>query len=196
MAHTPDPWLTAAGRADRAERQRGLTPYRRGLAELFVNPLEAIIAAKLGDKARLPHERLGVILQAVEPRALALMALEAVAPQIGRPRRRKAVYEFKRDLKLAIGDIFYANVTLAKATEDARGDGQAIDRLRWQKLTLQGRLKVRRNETSGEWLGRLRRERGIIWWALTKEVSREETSRWVMAPCSGSRGRHCPLGRE
>jgi DNA-dependent RNA polymerase len=178
-----DPWKAAAERAELGERRPGMTPLRRGLAELFVDPLTAIIGGRLDDKARLPHARLGVLLQTLEPRALAVMALEAVVPQIGRPRRRKVAYEFERDLKEAIGQVFYANVTMAKAVEDAHGDGQAIDRLRWQKLALRGELRVKRHETPGQWLGRLRRERGIIWWALTKDVERDETLRagsWLL----------------
>ena len=177
-----DIWNTAAERAENAERESGMTPFRRCVARLFTGPLAAVIQAHIGAKAHLPHGRLGVLLQAAEPRALAIMALEAVIPQLGRPRRRKARYEFERDLKLAIGEIFYANVTMAKAAEDA--DKDARRRLRWQRFALQGKLKVRRHETPGKWLTRLRREREIIWWALTKDVSRDEILRagsWLLA---------------
>jgi hypothetical protein len=111
------------------------------------------------------------------------MALEAVILQIGRPRRRKDNYEFERDLKLAIGEIFYAHVTMAKAAKDAKGDKAALAHLRWRKFTLQGKLKVGRHESPGDWLKRLRRERKIIWWALVKDVSRKELLRagsWLL----------------
>ena len=177
-----DLWAAAAEKAEEAERAPGMTPYRRGVARLLVEPLTAVIKAKVEDKPHLPHGRLGVLLQAAEPRALAIMALSAIAPQIGRPRRRKSNYEFERDLKLAIGEIFYANVLMAKAAKEAKGDDSRY--LRWRQLTLQGKLKPGRHETPTSWLARLRRERSIIWWALTKDTTRAEQLRagsWLLA---------------
>jgi hypothetical protein len=53
-----DPWKAAAGRAERAERRPGLTPRRRGLAEIFVDPLTANIAAKLEGRAKISFRML------------------------------------------------------------------------------------------------------------------------------------------
>jgi hypothetical protein len=74
-----DIWDSAANRAERAEHKTGMTPYRRGVARILSNSVEQAIRAKLGDTRRLPHGRLGTLLQAVEPRTLAAIALEAVA---------------------------------------------------------------------------------------------------------------------
>src|SRR5690349_5502413 len=125
-----DVWLAARTKAYAAERKPGMTPKRRGLAKLLVDPLAAVIAGKIADKRHLPHGRLGALLQVAEPRELAIIALEAIAPQLWRTRRKA---EARRDLKLAIGDTFYANVTLAKAAKDARGNKDALRTLRWRR---------------------------------------------------------------
>jgi hypothetical protein len=177
-----DIWAIAAEKAEKAEHRVGMTPYRRGAARLFVEPLTAVIKAKIEDKSHLPHGRLGTLLQTAEPRTLAIMALEAIVPQIGRPRRRKSNYEFERDLKIAIGEIFYANVTMAKAAKEAQG--KDLRHLRWRGFALQGRLKPGRHETPTDWLARLRRTRFAIWQALTRDTTREELARagsWLLA---------------
>jgi hypothetical protein len=179
---TDDIWAITAEKAEKAECRSGMTPYRRGIAGLFRTTLTAAIKARLEDKSHLPHGRLGTLLQAAEPRALAIMALEAVAPQIGRQRRRKSNYEFERDLKIAIGETFYANVTMAKAAKEAKG--KDLRRLQWRRFVLQGKLKPTRHETPTDWLARLRRTRFAIWRALTKDAAREEQIRagsWLLA---------------
>ena len=97
-----DAWDIARARARAAERKPGMTPERRSIARLFVAPLTAVIQAKIDDTPHLPHGRLGKLLQAAEPRSLALIALEAIVPQLWRPRRRKADYEVVRDIKLEL----------------------------------------------------------------------------------------------
>jgi len=126
-----DIWDDAGDRAETAEHKPGITPYQRGLGRLFVEPLTAVIAAKLDDKPHLPHGRLGTLLQATEPRALALMALAAVVPQIGRRRRIRSPEMLLRE---SIGEIFYANVELAAKP------------YRRSKLMLRGKLKPGRHE--------------------------------------------------
>jgi hypothetical protein len=143
--------------------------------------MTAAIEAAISDKRRLPHGRLGTLLQAIEPRTLATIALEAITPQIGRRHRRK--YKLALSIKIAAGEIFYANATLAKAAKDARGDKAALKHLKWRKLVLQGRLKVRRYENVSAWLKRLRRERNIVWWALIRDATPEECVRagsWLL----------------
>jgi DNA-dependent RNA polymerase len=111
---------------------------------------------------------------------LAAIALEAVAKQIGRrPRAR----HFELKLKITIGKTFYANVGMARAAKEAEGRKDALAHLRWRRFTLQGKLKARRHESPEDWLKRLRREREVIWWALTKDASDEELLRagsWLL----------------
>jgi hypothetical protein len=164
----------AIARADKAELRPGMTPERRGLAAAWVEPLARVIKAKVENKAHLPHGRLGTLVQILEPRALARIALAAVAPQIGRPGRRKAAYEFERDLKIEIGEIFYANV--AAADVDRRS-------LRRKKRILQGKTKVQRNETPGDRNRRLRRSRDAVWRSLVGDVPRADKARagaWLL----------------
>ena len=193
-----DAWDIARARARAAERKPGMTPERRSIARLFVAPLTAVIQAKIDDTPHLPHGRLGKLLQAAEPRSLALIALEAIVPQLWRPRRRKADYEVVRDIKLDIGEVFYANVTIAKATKEARGDKAARRALRWRQLVLTGKLKAQRHETPGAWLDRLRRTRFAIWEALTEEVSRPDRLRaggWLLQ-CAEEADLVCFVGND
>jgi hypothetical protein len=173
-------WDSAVDRAEKAERKPGMTPYRRGVARLLTNDVEQSIAAKLADTRRLPHGRLGTLLQVVELRALAAIAVEAVAQQIGRRHRGR---HFELRLKIAIGKSFYVNVGMAKAAKEAKGRKDALAHLRWRRLALEGKLKARKHESPENWLKRLRREREVIWWALTKDASDEELLRagsWLL----------------
>jgi hypothetical protein len=154
---------SAEDRAEAAEHKPGMTPYRRGLRNLFVEPLAELIKAKLQDKAHLPHGRLGALLQAAEPRVLALMALEAVVPATDRPLR---VQSFKARIKERIGEIFYANSQLKEFIKhEPKARGREI---------LRGRLKRARRETIRDWQTRLRRHRSKIWQSLLAPVSRRE----------------------
>jgi hypothetical protein len=177
-----DVWVVAQESARRQERKPGMTPVRRVALRVMRPAMAAAIEAALKDKTRLPHGRLGQLLQVVEPHTLATIALEAITPQIGRRHRRK--YKLALGVKLAAGEIFYANVTLARAAAEARGNKAALKHLQWRKLVLVGRLKVRRNESLSRWLRRLRDERKIVWWALTKDTTPEECVRagsWLLA---------------
>ena len=111
-----------------------MTPVRRATLRIMRPAMTAAIEAAISDKRRLPHGRLGTLLQAIEPRTLATIALEAITPQIGRRHRRK--YKLALSIKIAAGEIFYANATLAKAAKDARGDKAALKHLKWRKLVL------------------------------------------------------------
>src|SRR5262249_53317402 len=150
-----DIWDDAADRAERAEHKPGITPYRRGLIRIFVEPLTAVIAAKLEDKPHLPHGRLGTLLQALESGALALMALDAVVSQIGVRRSRSPEMLLREN----IGEIFYANVLLTD---------------RRSKLVLRGKLKPARHESPKAWRARLRRRKFRIWQSITGHASRRE----------------------
>jgi hypothetical protein len=177
-----DVWVAAQESARRQERKSGMTPVRRAALRIIRPAMEAAIQAAIKDKTRLPHGRLGKLLQAIEPRTLATIALEAITPQIGRRHRRK--YKLALGIKLAAGEIFYANVTLAKAAVEARGNKAALKHLQWRKLVLRGQLKVGRNESVRHWLSRLRREREIVRWALTKDTTPKECVRagsWLLA---------------
>jgi len=177
-----DVWVAAQESARRQERKPGMTPVRRAALRIMRPPMEAAIQAAIKDKTRIPYGRLGKLLQAIEPRTLATIALEAITPQIGRRHRRK--YKLALGIKLAAGEIFYANVTLAQAAVEARGNKAALKHLQWRKLVLLGRLRVGRNESLRRWLSRLRRERKIVWWALTEDTTPEECVRagsWLLA---------------
>ncbi len=176
-----DVWAAAQESARHQEHKPGMTPVRRATLRIMRPAMTAAIEAAISDKRRLPHGRLGTLLQAIEPRTLATIALEAITPQIGRRHRRK--YKLALSIKIAAGEIFYANATLAKAAKDARGDKAALKHLKWRKLVLQGRLKVRRYENVSAWLKRLRRERNIVWWALIRDATPEECVRagsWLL----------------
>jgi DNA-dependent RNA polymerase len=151
-----DIWEEAGVRAERAEHKPGMTPYRRGLKDLFVEPLTRVIEAKLQDKSHLPHGRLGTLLQAVEPRTLALMALEAVIPATDRPLRVKT---FEARIKERIGEIFYANNRLREPRA---------------REILKGKLRRPRGESIKDWQSRLRRRRSKIWQSLLAPVSRRD----------------------
>jgi hypothetical protein len=72
---------------------------------------------------------------------------------------------------------------MARAAKEAEGRKDALAHLRWRRFTLQGKLKARRHESPEDWLKRLRREREVIWWALTKDASDEELLRagsWLL----------------
>ena len=145
----------ARERAEAAERKPGMTPYRRGLGKLFVAPLTGVIAVELADPRRLPNGRLGKFLQIFTHRELALMALGAVLPQIGRPLRSRDEESFERAIKEAIGEIFYANIRLRKATlSDSK---RYRRRIRWREAALQGTQRRRRGESVKEWRERLRK---------------------------------------
>lgn len=168
-------WDDAAGRAERAEREPGVTPYRRGVARLAIEPLTAVIEAKLANKAHLPHGRLGELLQLVKPRQLAIMTLEAVAPQIGRRRRRRDEVSFEGALKEQIGDVFYANTRMAANLKEAKKlPIEERRRARWRARVLQGKLKRKRDETFKQWQNRLRKTRFAAWKSLLQDVSRKE----------------------
>jgi hypothetical protein len=177
-----DVWVAARESVQRQERKPGMTPVRRAALRIMRPAMEAAIQAAIKDKTRLPHKRLGQLLQHIEPHVLATIALEAITPQIGRRHRRK--YKLALGIKLAAGEIFYANVTLAQAAVKARGNKAALKHLQWRKLVLVGKLKVRRHESLRQWLSRLRRERNIVWWALTKDTTPGECVRagsWLLA---------------
>jgi hypothetical protein len=176
------PWDEARARAEAAERKPGLTPYRRGLSDIFLPPLTGAIAVELADKTRLPNGRLGVLLQAFTPRELALMAVEAVLPQIGRPRRRRDDSSFERALKEAIGEIFYANLRLRAAHRSKSKN--YIRRTKWRQKVLQGSLKAKRGETLASRQERLRKTRFATWQSLLSGVSRPDIVRvgaWLLA---------------
>jgi hypothetical protein len=177
-----DVWAAAQARTSAAEREPGMTPIRRATLRVMRPVMIAAIEAALKDKTRLPHGRLGQLLQAIEPHTLATIALEAITPQIGRRHRRK--YKLALGIKIAAGEIFYANVSMAQEAAGVRGNKAALKHLRWRKLVLRGRLKAGRSESVRGWLGRLRREREIVWRALTKDTSQEEYVRagsWLLA---------------
>jgi hypothetical protein len=177
-----DAWVAAQESARRQERKPGMTPLRRATLRIMRPAMVSAIEAAIKDKTRLPHGRLGQLLQVVEPHTLATIALEAITPQIGRRHRRK--YKLALGVKLSAGEIFYANVTLAQTAGEARGNKAALKHLHWRKLVLQGRLKVGRNESLRRWLRRLRDEREIVWWALTKDTTPAEYVRagsWLLA---------------
>ena len=99
------------------ERKPGMTPLRRATLRIMRPAMVSAIEAAIKDKTRLPHGRLGQLLQVVEPHTLATVALEAITPQIGRRHRRK--YKLALGVKLSAGEIFYANVTLARTAAAA-----------------------------------------------------------------------------
>jgi hypothetical protein len=158
-----------------------MTPYRRGLGKLFVAPLTGAIATELADARRLPNGRLGKFLQVFSHRELALMALEAVLPQVGRPLRRRDEESFERAIKEAIGEIFYANIRLRKAV--LSDSEEYLRRTRWRRAALQGSLRARRGETLAEWRARLHKARVATWLSLIEGASRHDIVRagaWLL----------------
>ena len=79
-----DVWAAAQESARRQERKPGMTPLRRATLRIMRPAMVSAIEAAIKDKTRLPHGRLGQLLQVVEPHTLATIALEAITPQIGR----------------------------------------------------------------------------------------------------------------
>jgi hypothetical protein len=171
MDDDDDIWFEAGERAERAENKPGMTPYRRGLGELFIEPLTAVIAAKLADEAKLPHGRFGTLLQNIEPRVLAALALAAVLPQIGRPLRPGDEASFKRAIKEAAGELFYANVHLTESAKAAKTK-EDRQRARWRAKVMKGKVKVGRSETPKQRGVRLHKARRGILLAFTREASR------------------------
>jgi hypothetical protein len=98
------------------------TPFGRELVASFLEPLAAIIAAKLGRgdpdspfaklQSLIPRDDFGALLRQLEPGTLALMALAAVLPAIDVPCSEEEAFSREMLFRLEIGRGFFARLEL------------------------------------------------------------------------------------
>jgi hypothetical protein len=168
-------------------------PHLRGIRKLFIEPVTAVIAAKIADKTKLPHGPLGQILQQFDAPTLSYIALEAVIPLLGKQWKRDNPQTIPLAIKQDIGELFYGNAHLHAAAREARkrsATKETKQLARWRRRMMDGKVGLERKQTLKERSARLRKARRSIWWHAIKDVPRKDVIK------AGARLYDCVLESE